>query len=169
MAETRKMPEGAEHPVSGQSSRPAAEETVRMREEADPFFWPWLRFWAQMAVLAVLMIVGVFFASEGGQAGDYQSGLMLAAASVALAVLLAKQHLDGAPDDLASLVLVEDMRSLAVAIPLFTIAALCGLIIARSFPVGPRYLFGLGLFGASVLAILLDIKHVFDRIDRGEH
>lgn len=146
----------------------AAEQQRGTPEFADlRLFWSWLRFWVQLAVLAVLVIGGAFFASKGRQPGDYQSGLMLAAAAFILAVLLVKRRLDGAPDDLASLVLVDDMRGLAFIIPLFTIAALAGLVIADAFPTDPRYFFGLGLFLASILAILLQIKHVFDRIDRG--
>jgi hypothetical protein len=134
----------------------------------DPrLFWSWLRFWVEMAVLAVLAIGGAFFASAGGPPGAYTCGLMLAAAAFVLAVLLVKRRLDGAPDDLASLMLVEDMRSLALVIPLFTLIALAGIFIARAFLAGPLYLFGIGLFGASVLAILLEIKHVFDSIEQG--
>jgi|GEM_PF-997674 hypothetical protein len=135
---------------------------------ASRLFWPWLRFWVQMAVLAVLAITGLFFASRGRQPGDYQSGLMLAAAALALAVLLVKRRIDGAPDDLASLALVDDTRALAFVIPPLALAALAGLVIARIFPTGTRHLFGLGLFGAGVLAILLQIKHAFDRLDRGK-
>jgi hypothetical protein len=92
---------------------------------------------------------------------------MLAAAALALALLLVKRRLDGGPGDLAGMLLVDDLRGLAFVIPPLAIAALCGLFIAAAFPLDPRYLFGLGLFGAGVLAILWQIKHVFDRIDRG--
>jgi hypothetical protein len=64
------------------------------------------------------------------------------------------------------MLLVDDMRGLAVVISLFAIAALAGIILASAYAFGTFYLFGLGLFGASVLAILWQIKHVFDRIDR---
>jgi hypothetical protein len=169
MDEARRTRDERDHPLSN-PPRPAPEQQQGMPEAVDPhLFWSWLRFWVQLAVLAVLAIGGAFFASAGGQPGDYQSGLMLAAAAFILAVLLVRQRLDGAPDDLPSLVLVDDMRGLALVIPLFTIAALAGLVIADAFATDPRYFFGLGLFLASILTILLQIKHVFDRIDHGKH
>jgi hypothetical protein len=169
MDEARRTLDIADRPAPEQLPHPAPDQTRGMPEPADPrLFWSWLRFWVQMAVLAVLAIGGAFFASGGKQPGDYQSGLMLAVAAFILAVLLVKQRLDGAPDDWASLVLVDDMHDLAFVIPLFTIAALAGLFIADAFPTtDPRYFFGLGLFLASIIAILLQIRHVFDRIDRG--
>jgi hypothetical protein len=168
MDEARRMLDDADRPLPEPPPRPMAEDAREAPDFTDlRLFWSWLRFWVQLGVLAVLAIGGAFFASQGRQPGDYQAGLMLAAAAFILAVMLVKRRLDGAPDDLPSLVLVDDMRGLAFVIPLFTIAALAGLFIANAFPADPRYVFGLGLFGASILAILLQIKHVFDRIDRG--
>jgi hypothetical protein len=167
MDEAARLREEAGHRAPDRPPARASGEAARMREAADRFFWSWLRFWVQLAVLAVLAIAGLFYASGSLQPGAYQSGVMLAVAALALALLLVKRRLDGGPGDLAGMLLVDDLRALAFVIPLFTIAALCGLLIAAAFPLGPRYLFGLGLFGASVLAILWQIKHVFDRSDRG--
>lgn len=143
------------------------DESAGRREEADRFVWSWLRFWVQLAVLAALAIAGLFYASQGRQPGAYQSGLVLAVAAFLLALLLVRRRLDGGAGDLAGLLLVDDMNGLAIVIPLLAIAALCGLLIAAAFPLDPRYPFGLGLFGAGVLAILWQIKHVFDRGERG--
>ena len=166
MDEARRTLDDRDQPMPD-PPHPAAPQQRETPEFLDPrLFWSWLRFWVQLAVLAVLAIGGAFFASTGGQPGDYQSGLMLAAAAFVLAVLLVRRHLDGAPDDLASLVLVDDMSGLAFVIPLFAIAALAGLVIADTFQADPRYFFGLGLFLASLLIILLQIKHVFDRGER---
>lgn len=167
MDEAARMREEVDRRVPDRPPERAGEEAARRREAADRFFWSWLRFWVQLAVLAVVAIAGVFYASQSRQPGAYQSGLMLAVAALALGLLLVKGRLDGGPGELAGMLLVDDLRGLAFVIPLFTIAALCGLLIAAAFPLGPRYLFGLGLFGVSVLAILWQIKHVFDRSDRG--
>jgi hypothetical protein len=167
MDEARRISDDAGHPLPEPPPGAAAEKAREAPGFTDPrLFWSWLRFWVQLAVLVVLAIFGMFFASQGRQPGDYQSGLMLAAAAFIMAVMLVKRRLDGVPGDLSSLLLVNDMRGLAFVIPLFTIAALAGLFIANAFPAAPLYIFGLGLFGASILAILLQIRHVFDRIDR---
>ncbi|HJU19566.1 MAG TPA: hypothetical protein VJ770_24190 [Stellaceae bacterium] len=137
-------------------------------QRGDPTFLAWLRFWAQLVILAALTIFGAAVASNAQETQNYQAGMMLAVAAFALLLLLVKRRLDGESDNLFSLVLVDDISGLWLVVPLFTIAALIGIIIAGIFQFGTWYIFGLGLFGASVIAILLQIKHVFDRIDRGE-
>src|SRR5579884_2023145 len=132
MDEARRMLDDADRPLPEPPPRPMAEDAREAPDFTDlRLFWSWLRCWVQLGILAVLAIGGAFFASQGRQPGDYQSGLMLAAAAFILAVMLVKRRLDGAPDDLPSLVLVDDMRGLAFVIPLFTIAALAGLFIAK--------------------------------------
>lgn len=144
------------------------DEADRRREQgADPSFWTWLRFWVQLAVLAAAAIFGAFAASAGGPPGNYPCGLMLAAAALLLIVMTVRRRLDGAPEDPGAMLLVDDMSGLALVIPLFTIAALAGLVLASAYGSGPFYRFGLGLFGASAVGILVQIKHVFDRRERG--
>lgn len=143
-------------------------EAVRMRAEIDREFLSWLRFWVRLAILAVLMIGGAFYASQSDQPGAPRSGLILAIVAFILILALVKRRLDGASGDLASMLLVNDINGLSVVVPLLGAIAIGGVILAADDPVGPLYIFGLGLFGASVLAILWQIKHVFDRSDRGE-
>lgn len=147
---------------------PGDEETARMRKEANRSFLSWLRFWVQLAILTVLVIGGAFYASASDQPGAAQSGLILAIVAFVLILLLVKRRLDGAPDDLASMLLVESWLGLDIVVPLLAAVAIGGLVLAASSPPGPLYIFGLALFGAGVLAILLQIKHVYDRIDRSE-
>lgn len=144
------------------------EHAARVRAEIDREFLSWLRFWVRLAILAVLMIGGAFYASQGDQPGAPQSGLILAIVAFILILALVKRRLDGAPGDLASMLLVNGINGLSVVVPLLGAIAIGGLVLAADDPVGPLYIFGLGLFGASVLAILWQIKHVYDRIDRGE-
>ncbi|MGH7098362.1 MAG: hypothetical protein ACREE4_11965 [Stellaceae bacterium] len=147
---------------------PADEEAARMRAETDREFVAWLRFWVQLAILAALTIGGAFYASQSDQPGGYQCGLVLAIVAFLLILALVKRRLDGAPGDLASTLLVNDTNGLSVVVPLLAAAAIGGLVLAANDPPGPLYIFGLALFGASVLAILWQIKHVYDRTDRGE-
>lgn len=144
------------------------EEAARMHEEANQVFLSWLRFWVQLAILAVLTIGGAFYASWGSQPESYQSGLILAIVAFILIVLLVRRRLDGAPGDLASMLLVNSTNGLWIVVPLLAALAIGGVILAANDPPGPLYIFGLGLLGASVLGILWQIKHVYDRIDRGE-
>lgn len=144
------------------------DEAVCMREEIDREFLSWLRFWVQLAILAVLAIGGAFYAGQSSQPGSYQCGLTLAVVAFVLILALVKRRLDGAPDDLASMLLVNSINGLSIVVPLLAALAIGGAILAANDPPGPLYIFGLGLFGASILAILWQIKHVYDRIDRGE-
>lgn len=122
----------------------------------------WLGFWVQLAVLAFLAILGLYFAGEGDEPGDYACGLVLAVAAVMLAGMQVRQQLDGSPGGWRSLLLVDNPPSLFVAIVLFTILALTGLVVAgthRSVSIQDG---GLALFVVSVLLVFLSMKRFFD-------
>jgi hypothetical protein len=132
---------------------------------ADRAFWSWLGFWLQFVVLGLLAVSGAGFASFSRRPGDYATGMLLFLGAVVLGFLRLKCHLDGGDSSWSSFLLVDDMKNLAVAIPLFALLGFAGLIIARDWPYGSLHAAGLGLFAVSVIMIFLDIKRVFDRID----
>lgn len=140
-------------------------ETGPEPEPAEEGFWSWLGFWLQFAILALCVALGAFAASSDKLPGDYGCGIALMLGALALAFLRLKQSFDGRTPDWRDLLLVGDMASLAVAIPLFTVIGLVGLFIARHWPIGSLHDVGLGLFVVSAIIIFLDIKTVFDRID----
>ena len=141
-------------------------ETSRRPEPADRAFWSWLVFWLQFVILALCVVVGAFAASSDQLPGDYGCGVALFLGALALAFLRLKHSFDSRTPDWRDLLFVADMASLAVAIPVFTVIGLVGLFIARDWPVGSLHDVGLGLFVLSAMIIFLDIKTVFDRIDR---
>jgi hypothetical protein len=145
------------------------DETSPIPDDAERGFWSWLGFWIQFLILAVLAVIGAFVASEDARPGDYQCGLLLSLAAVALAFLRLKHHLDGGASGWDTFLFVNDMKNLALAIPLFTLIGLAGLFIADAWESGAMHDAGLGLFVASGAIIFLDIKHVFDRINSGAH
>jgi hypothetical protein len=142
-------------------------ETSREPGSADRAFWSWLGFWLQFLVLGLLALTGAGFAARGGRPDDYTTGMLLCLAALVLAFLRLKRHLDGGDADWSSFLFIDDMKNLAVAIPVFTIIGLGGLFVARAWTYGALHAAGIGLFVASAVAIFLDIKRVFDRIDSG--
>jgi hypothetical protein len=141
------------------------DQTRRTPDDAERAFWAWLGFWVQFLVLAVLAVVGSFFAAADARPGDYQCGLLLSLGAVAMAFLRLKQRLDGSALDWGAFLLVDDMKNLALAVPLFTIIGLAGLFIAHAWEDGAMHAAGLALFIASGVMVFLDIKHVYDRMD----
>ena len=141
-------------------------ETPAVPETAEHAFWSWLGFWAQIFVLGVLAVFGAFAASRADRPGDYACGMLLMFAAIALAFLRLKQRLDGAEHNWGGLILVDDMWNLALAIPLFTVIGLAGLFIAHAWESGAMHSAGIALFVVSGVIIFLDLKHVFDRMDR---
>ncbi len=140
-------------------------ETSRGPEPAEQGFWSWLGFWLQFVILALCVVVGAFAASGGELPGDYGCGIALILGALVLAFVRLKQSFDGVSLGWGTFVLVSNMRSLAVAIPVFTVIGLVGLFIAHDWPSGALHGAGLGLFVVSALIIFFDIKTVFDRID----
>jgi hypothetical protein len=134
------------------------------RDDAEPGFSSWLGFWAQFLVLGLLAVIGANFASTDGRPGDYACGLLLSLSAVALGFLRLKHRLDGGVADWAAFLLVDDMKNLALTIPLFAVLGLAGLFVAHAWEGGALHIAGLGLFVASGAIVFLDIKHVFDRI-----
>jgi hypothetical protein len=145
------------------------DDTSRTPDEAEHAFWPWLGFWAQFLILGVLAVVGAFVASGAERPGDYACGMLLSLGAIALAFLRLKHRLDGGASDWGDFLLVDDMRGLAIAIPLFAIIGLAGLFIAHAWEGGAMHAAGVALFIASGAIIFLDLKRVFDRADSEPH
>jgi hypothetical protein len=143
------------------------DETVPVTPETKRGFLAWLGLWLQLAVLAALAVFGLAVASRDVAPGDYASGLVLAVAAIALALLRIKHTLDGGAPGLGDFVLVDDMWGLGVAIPVFVVLALAGLFVARAWESGAMHTAGIGLFVVSGVIVFLDLKRVFDRLDRG--
>ena len=145
------------------------DETDRILDDAESAFWSWLGFWIPFLILAVLAVIGAFVASEDARPGNYLCGLLLSLAAIALAFLRLKHRLDGRPSGWGAFLFVNDMKNLALAIPLFAVIGLAGLFIARAWESGAMHAAGLGLFVASGVIVFLDIKRVFDRMNSGTH
>ena len=129
-------------------------------------YWAWIAFWTQFVVLGLLAILGAFFASHGGEPGDYACGLILSLAAIALAFLRLKQRFDGGRADWQSFLLVDDIANLTLAIAVFTVLGLAGLFIAAGSAEGSLHMAGIALFLASGITVFLSLKHVFDNLDR---
>jgi len=130
-------------------------------------FWSWLGFWGQFLILGVLAVIGAFVASADARPGDYQCGLLLSLGAIALAFLRLKHRLNGGALGWGSFLLVDDMKHLALVIPLFAIIGLSGLFIAHAWDSGAMHAAGLGLFVVSGAIVFLNIKRVFDRMSSG--
>jgi len=141
------------------------DERGRTHGDAEGAFWSWLGFWLQFLVLGVLAVVGAFFASADARPGDYACGLLLSCSAITLAFMRLKRRLDGGALDWAAFLLVDDMKNLALVIPLFVVVGLAGLFVAHGWENGALHAGGLGLFAASGVIVFLDIKHVFDRMN----
>ena len=129
-------------------------------------YWAWIAFWTQFVVLGLLAILGAFFASHGGEPGDYACGLILSLTAIALAFLRLKQRFDGGPADWQSFLLVDDVANLTLAIAVFTVLGLAGLFIAAGAGEGSLHMAGIALFLASGITVFLSLKNVFDNLDR---
>ncbi len=134
----------------------------KKREEA---LLPWFLFWGQILVLVVLAVIGFFFARAARAPGDYAVGLSLSLSAIAFLFLRIKLFFDGEERSFFDLLFAESMAELSVAIPLSVVVGLAGLLIAFAAKEGSLYSAGLGLFVAAVLAVFLNIKRVYDRIE----
>ncbi len=141
-------------------------ETSERPGDAKRAFWLWLGFWGQFIILGLLALIGAFVASANGRPGDYQCGLLLSFCAIALGFLRLKHGLDGGASGWGTFLLVNDMKSLAVVIPLFVAIGLAGLFLAHAWESGAMHAAGVGLFGISGVIVFLNMKNVFDRMDR---
>ena len=138
------------------------DQPIRFPQTEAREYRSWLAFWVQLAVLAVFAVLGLDFAGRGDEPGDYAIGLLLAAAAVVLGALRIKNQLDGSAAGWGSLLLVDDVPSLFVAIVLFTALALAGLIVGGTRDSVSLQDGGLALFVISVLLVFLSLKRFFD-------
>lgn len=143
------------------------DHTGKAAEHDDRAFWPWFRFWIELAILFVLAVIGAFLAAAAVIPGDYESGMILILAAIVLGFLRIKYRFDGGTADWIAFALVDRMADLAVMLPLLTIIAFVGLLIAHAWQFGIIHQAGLALFVVSLVLGFLNIKHVFDRIDSG--
>lgn len=140
-------------------------ETSREPETAERAFWSWIGFWVQFALLGLCVVIGAFAASGAERPGDYGAGVVLILCALALAFLRLKQRFDGGTGNWREFLLVDNMASLTIAIPLFVVIGLAGLFVAAGWREGALHDAGIGLFVVSGVIVFLDIKRVFDRID----
>ena len=96
---------------------------------------------------------------------SYSGRLLLSLGVIVLAFLRLKHRLDGGPLGWGAFLFVDDMKNLALAIPLFTLIGLAGLFTAHAWESGAMHAAGVGLFIVSGAIVFFDIKHVFDRMD----
>lgn len=120
-----------------------------------------------MLILAILAVIGAFFASSAERPGDYACGIVLILSALALAGLRLSAHLDGAEPGWGEFLLVRDMWNLALVVPLFTVIGLAGLFVAHAWEQSALHAAGIALFIVSGVIVFFDIRHVFDHIDRG--
>jgi hypothetical protein len=140
-------------------------ETSREREPAKQAFGSWLGFWVQFLLLGLSVVIGAFAASQAEEPGDYMAGIVLILCALVLAFLRLKQRFDGGPSGWGRVLLVDNMTSLVVAIPLFAIIGLIGLFMASAWSYGSLHDGGIALFVVSGLIVFLDIKAVYDRMN----
>lgn len=126
-------------------------------------FRAWFGFWVQLAILVLLAVLGLYFASQGGEPGDYAVGLILAAAAAVLAVLRIRKQLEGGPGGWGAMLLVEDQASLFAAIVLFSVLGLAGLVVAGRHDTVSVQDGGLALFCVCAVLVFLSMKRFFDR------
>jgi hypothetical protein len=136
----------------------------REPEAADRAFWSWLGFWVQFLVLGICLVLGAFVASGAEEPGDYAAGIVLIICALALAFLRLKQSFDRLPSGLSNFLLVDNLASLTVVVPLFAVIGLAGLFLARAWLYGSLHDAGIALFVFSGVIVFLDIKQVFDRM-----
>jgi hypothetical protein len=141
------------------------DETGQTHDDKEQSFWSWFGFWIQFFILGVFAAIGALVASEDSRPGDYLCGLLLSLGALALGFLRLKHRLDGGALDWGAFLFVDDMKNLALAIPLFAVIGLAGLFIAHAWEGGAMHAAGLGLFVVSGVMIFLDIKRVFDRVN----
>src|SRR5258708_16069936 len=112
------------------------DETGATPVSAERAFWSWLGFWGQFLVLGLLAVIGAFVASADQRPGDYQCGLLLSLAAIALGSLRLKHQLDGGAPGWGTFLLVDDMKRLALVLPLFVVIPLAVPFLAHVWQTG---------------------------------
>ena len=135
-------------------------------EPSAPAIGVWIAAWAEFVLLGYLAVIGAFFASDNVSPGDYTCGLILSVASVVLAFMRLKSRFDGDTGDLGSFLLVDDLANLIAVIVVFTIVGLAGLFIAAGVEYGGLHNAGVALFVVSGIAVFLNLRRVFDNLER---
>jgi hypothetical protein len=133
---------------------------------AEPGYGAWLGFWGELIILGVLALLGASFASAQASPGDEVCGLLLSLAAIALAFMRLKHRFDGGDPGWAGFLLVDDLSNLVVIVVVFTTLALAGLFVAAGFDRGGLHNAGIALFVTSGIAVFLNLKRVFDDLDR---
>jgi hypothetical protein len=121
-----------------------------------------LRLWGEFAILAILIVIGVWFGGQGAAPGDSTTGLVLSLCAGLLLLLRLKYRLDGASPGWGNFMLVDNLTNLILVIVLFALLALVGLFVAAGDPTGSWHDAGVALFVVCGILVLLHIKHVFD-------
>jgi hypothetical protein len=134
--------------------------------DLEPGLGEWIGFWIQIAVLALLAILGAWFASNDAGPGDSTIGLVLFVCALALAFHRVKARFDGNEESWWGSLFVDTMGNLAIVVPLFAVIGLAGLFVAAASGSGSLHDGGIGLFCASGLVVFMSLKRVFDRLDR---
>jgi hypothetical protein len=134
--------------------------------DLEPGVGEWLGFWIQIAVLALLAVLGAWFASNDAGPGDGTSGLILFVCALLLAFHRVKARFDDGEEGWWQSLFVDTMGNLAIVVPLFAVIGLAGLFVAAAWGSGSMHDGGIGLFVASGLVIFMSLKRVFDRLDR---
>lgn len=141
------------------------EEQRRAREDGDDSPVP---LWLVLFFLGVLAVCGAFFASAQRRPGDYECGLLLSLAAIALSFMLLKSFFDhGGITGWTRLLLVEDWTSLAVIVPVLALLGLAGLFVAQAGAGGSLEVAGIAFFLACGLLVFMNLKRVFDRAESG--
>ena len=138
----------------------------RLPESVGREFWSWFAFWAQFGLLGLAIAIGGLYAGHSDEPDDATCGLLLILAAIALGFLRLKHHFDDRTPAWNDAVLVDDMASLWLAIVVFALLGLFGLIIAAEAEFGALHNAGVALFVVAALAVLLNMKRVFDNLDR---
>jgi len=141
-------------------------QAERESGESDQGYWAWFGFWAELVMFGLLAIAGGYFASHGGGSGDYATGLVLGVTAIALAFLRLKRHFDGAPTRWDRVLLVDDTRNLVLVIAVYVALGLAGLFVAAAEADGSLHVAGVALFATSGVIVFLNLKNVFDTLDR---
>jgi hypothetical protein len=134
---------------------------------AEPGYGVWLAFWGELIILGLVAVLGAFFASAKASPGDDVCGLLLSLAAIALGFMRLKNRFDGGDPGWAGFLLVDDLANLVAIVAVFAILALAGLFIAAGVGHGGLHNAGIALFVVSGIAVFLNLKHVFDNLDRG--